>query len=104
MLFYLFCMFDNYGRINHRSPESAGKSVDKTPYLRSSFSDENHRQVPIIPNDGGSQKGRPRWCMWGPHHLAARSHLPARKQVVWRPWPTRVSPLSRTSTPCNPKA
>ena len=72
MLFYLFCMFDDYGGINHRSPESAGKSVVKTPYLRSSFFEDNHRQFPIIPDDGGSQKGGPRWCLWGPHHLAAR--------------------------------
>ena len=72
MLFYLFCMFDDYGRINHRSSESARKSVIKTPYLRSSFSEENYRQVPIIPDDGGSQKGGPRWCLWGPHHLAVR--------------------------------
>ena len=55
MLFYLFCMFDDYWRINHRSPESAGKSVVKTPYLRNSFSEDDHRQVPIIPDDGGNQ-------------------------------------------------
>ena len=72
MLFYLFCMFDDYWRINHRSPESAGKSVVKTPYLRRPFSDEKNREVPIILDDGGSQKGGPRWCLWGPHHLAAR--------------------------------
>ena len=85
MLFYLFCMFDDYERINHQSPESAGKSVVKTPYLRRPFSDENHRQVPIIPDDGGSQKGGPRWCLWGPHHLAARMAPLAREQVV--SWP-----------------
>ena len=72
MLFYLFCMFDDYWRINHRSKESAGKSIVKTPYLRRSYSDEKHREAPIIPDDGGSQKGGPRWCLWGPHHLAAR--------------------------------
>ena len=65
-------MFDDYGGINHRSPESARKSVVKTPYLRSSFSDENHRQVPIIPYDGGSQKGRPRWCACGAHTTSQR--------------------------------
>ena len=84
MLFYLFFMFDDYGGINHRSLDSAGKSVIKTPYLRRPFSDENHREVPIIPDDGGAKR-RPRWCLWGPHHLAARPHLPAREQVVWRP-------------------
>ena len=85
MLYYLFCMFDDYGRINHWSPESAGKSVVKTPYLRSSFSEDDHRQVAIIPDDGGSQKGKPRWGLWGPHHVAAWVHLPAREHVVW--WP-----------------
>ena len=57
MLFYLFCMFDDYGGTSHRNPESAGKSVVKTPYLRSSSSEDNHRQVPIIPNDGGAKRG-----------------------------------------------
>ena len=103
MLFYRFCVFDDFLRINHWSQISAGKSTIKTPYLRRPFSDGNHRLVPIIPDDRGSQKGGPRWCLWGPHHLAARSHLPAREQVVSWPWPTRVSPLSRTSTPRNPK-
>ena len=50
-------MFDDYGGINHRSSESARKSIVKTPYLQRPFPDENHRQVPIIPDDGGSQKG-----------------------------------------------
>ena len=72
MLFYLFCMFDDYGGTNHQSPESAGKSVVKTPYSRSSISKNNHRQVPIIQDDGGSQKGGPRWCPRGPHNLVAR--------------------------------
>ena len=57
MLFYLFCMFDDYGGINHRSPESAGKCVVKTPYLRRPFSDKNHRQVPIIQMTGGAKRG-----------------------------------------------
>ena len=103
MLFYLFSMFDDYWKINHRSPESAGKSVVKTPYLRRPFSHENHREAPIIPDDGGSQKGGPRWCPRGPHHLVAWIHPPACEQGVWLPWPTRVEPLSRTSTPRNPK-
>ena len=57
MLFYLFCMFDDYWRINHRSPESSGKSVVKTPYLRRSYSDKNDREAPIIPDDGGAKRG-----------------------------------------------
>ena len=103
MLFYLFCMFDDYEGTSHRNPESARKSVIKTPYLRSSFSDENHRQVPIIPDDGGSQKKEPRWVLRGPHNLVARMDPPAREQGVWLPWPTGVDPLSRTSSPRNPK-
>ena len=55
MLFYLFCMFDDYGGTSHRNPESAGKSVVKAPYSRSSFSENDHRQVPIIPDDEGTQ-------------------------------------------------
>ena len=93
MLFYLFCMFDDYWRINHWSPESARKNIVKTLYLRRLFSDENHHQVPIIPDDGGSQKGGTRWGLWGPHHLAARMDPPAREQVVSGPWPTGVSPF-----------
>ena len=29
MLFYLFCMFDDYWRINHRSRNSAGKASSR---------------------------------------------------------------------------
>ena len=35
--------------------------------------------------------------------MAARVPLLAREHVVWWPWPTRLSPLSRTSSPRNPK-
>ena len=35
--------------------------------------------------------------------MAAQIPLPAREHVVWWPWPTGVSPLSRTSSPRNPK-
>ena len=51
----------------------------------------------------GEPKGETQVLPVGPHHLAARSHLPAREQVVWRPWSTGASPLSRTTNPCNPK-
>ena len=50
-------MFDDCGGTSHRNPESAGKSIVKTPYSRSSFSENDHRQVPIIPNDGREPKG-----------------------------------------------
>ena len=57
MLFYLFCMFDDFGRMNHWSRNSAGKSTVKTPILQRSISDGIHPEAPIIPDDGGSQKG-----------------------------------------------
>ena len=37
MLFYLFCMFDDYGGTNHRSSESAGKSVPRHHIYESPF-------------------------------------------------------------------
>ena len=76
MLFYLFCMFDDYGGTSHRNPEPAGKSIVKAPYSRRSFSENNHRQVPIIPDDGGSQKGDP-GGVYGAH------------TTWWRGWPSR---------------
>ena len=103
MLFHLFCMFDDYWRINHRSQNSAGKSIVKTPILRRSYSDEKHPEAPIIPDDGGSQKGRPRWGLRGPHHVVTWVPLPARDHMVWLPWPTRANPLSRISSPRNLK-
>ena len=70
MLFYLFFMFDDYWRINHRSQNSVGKSTIKTPILRRSVFDGKHSEAPIIPDDGGAKRGAkvgPR----GPHHVVA---------------------------------
>ena len=50
-------------------------------------------EVPILPEDGGGQKGRLRRAKVGPPHLQA--HQP-RRQVVWGPWPTSAVPPSRT--------
>ena len=96
MLFYMFSMFDDYWRINHQSRNSAGKSVVKTPILRRTYSDEKHPEAPTIPDDGGSQKGRPRWGLRGPHHMVARVPLPACGHMVWLPWSTSAGAPSRT--------
>ena len=85
MLFYLFCMFGNYWRINHRSQNSAGKSTVKKLYLQRSTSDEKHPEAPISPDDEGIQEGRPRWDSTGPHHVVVRPPLPVRHHVVWLP-------------------
>ena len=66
MLFHLFCMFDDYWRMNHRSLNSAGKSTVKIQYLQSSEYKTKNLEVPILPNAGGSQKGRTRWAPGGP--------------------------------------
>ena len=79
MLFYLFCMFDDYGGTSHRNPESAGKSVITTPYSQSSISKNDHRQVPIILDDRGAKRGDPGgargahttwWCGWTPRRAS----------------------------------
>ena len=62
-----------------------------------------HREVPIFPEDGDSQKGGQRWATMGPHHMVARPTPSPRRHMVWRPWPTTDSPPSRTSSPRNPK-
>ena len=62
-----------------------------------------HREVPILPNDVGIQKGGQRLATRGPHHAMARASPWPRHHVVWRPWPTTGSAPSRTSSPGNPK-
>ena len=50
-------------------------------------------EVPILPEDGGGQKGRLRRAKVGPPHLLARRAHQPRLQVVWGPWPSSVVPL-----------
>ena len=103
MLFHLFCMFYNYWRINCWSQNSARKRTVKIPYFcRSALSGE-HREVPISPEYGGSQKGSQRWATRGPHLVVAWAHPWPRLHRVWEPSPTTGSPPSRTSSPRNPK-
>ena len=103
MLFHLFCMFDDYWRIDHRSLESAGKSTVKIQYLRRSENKSNQAEVTILPDHGGGQRGSPRWGPGGPHHAVARLPLLPRRQVVRRPWPTSGATPARTSSLQKPK-
>ena len=64
---------------------------------------KKHREVPILTDDGGSQKGSQRWSTKVPHHAMTRAGPWLRHHVVWRPWPTTGSAPSRTSSPQNPK-
>jgi hypothetical protein len=70
--FVLFCMFDDYWRINCRSQISAGKSTVKALYFWSTKNISEKTDVPILSEDGLSQKGRLRWARRGPHHPWAR--------------------------------
>ena len=101
--FILFYMFDDYWGFICRSQISAGKSTVKTLYFWSSENLVKYTEVPILSEDGGSQKGRPRWARRGPHHPWARAPPWPRPSQVWCPWPTSGAPPSRTSSPRNPK-
>ena len=103
MLFHLFCMFDDYWRINCQSQNSAGKRTVKIPYFWRSVIRGKHPEVSILSDAGGSQKGRLRWATKGPHHAMARPPPGPRHHVVWWPWPTTAGAPLRTSSPRNPK-
>jgi hypothetical protein len=53
-------MFDDYWRINCRSQNSAAKRTVKTPYFWRSAILGKYSEVPILPEDGSSQKERAR--------------------------------------------
>jgi hypothetical protein len=61
-------MFDDYWRINCQSQNSVGKRTIKIPYFRRSAIPKKYPEVPILPDDGGSQEERLRWATRGPHH------------------------------------
>ena len=96
-------MFDDHWIINCRSQISAGKSIVKALYFWSTKNISEKTDVPILSEDGGSQKGRLRWVRRGPHHPWAWAPPWPRPSQVWCPWPTSGAPPSRTSSPRNPK-
>jgi len=96
-------MFDDHWIINCRSQISAGKSNVKALYFWSTKNISEKTDVPILSEDGLSQKGRLRWARRGPHHPWARGPPWPRPGQVWCPWPTSGAPPSRTSSPRNPK-
>ena len=96
-------MFDDHWIINCRSQISAGKNNVKALYFWSTKNISEKTDVPILSEDGLSQKGRLRWARRGPHHPWARGPPWPRPGQVWRPWPTSGAPPSRTSSPRNPK-
>jgi hypothetical protein len=96
-------MFDDHWIINCRSQISAGKSNVKALYFWSTKNISEKTDVPILSEDGLSQKGRLRWARRGPHHPWARGPPWPRPSQVWCPWPTSGAPPSRTSSPRNPK-
>jgi hypothetical protein len=61
-------MFDDYWRINHRSQNSAGKRTVKIQYFGRAIIHGKYTGVPILPDDGGSQKGSRNGAKVGPHH------------------------------------
>ena len=96
-------MFDDHWIINCRSQISAGKSNVKALYFWSTKNISEKTDVPILSEDGLSQKGRLRWARRGPHHPWARGPPWPRPSQVWCPWPTSGALPSRTSSPRNPK-
>lgn len=103
MLFYLFCMFHYYWRIIHRSQKSDGKGIVWTPYFWRSAVRGKYAEGLIFPDDGASQKGRPRRAAMGPPHRPARPPLPPRRHMVRGPTTPSAIALSRTTSPRNPK-
>ena len=93
MLFHLFCMFDDYWRINCRSQNSAGKRTVKIPYFWRSVIRGKHPEVSILSDAGGSQKGRLRWATRGPHP-PRRGWTPGRAWVgCGHPGPPLAAPF-----------
>ena len=98
-------MFDDHWIINCRSQISAGKSTIKTLYFWSSKNISKKTDVPILSEDGASQKERLRWARRGPHHRWARVPPWPRPGMVWAPRGSPAAALSPTysSRENNPK-
>ena len=103
MLFHLFCMFDDYWRINCRSQDSAGKRTVKIQYFGRSIIPRKYTEVHILSEDPGSQKESRRGATGGPHHPQARASPRPRLGMVWPPWPTTPCASSRISSSRKPK-
>ena len=75
MLFHLFCMLDDFWRMNCQSQDSDGKSGVQMQYSRRSENSRKYMEIPIFPEDEGCQKGERRWATGGPHHPLAQATL-----------------------------
>ena len=95
-------MFDDYWRINHRSQNSAGKRVVKMQYFERPTIPGKHTEIPILSEDGGSQKESRRGATGGPHHPQARASPRPRLGMVRPPWPTSAGASSRISSSREP--
>ena len=86
MLFHLFCMFDDYWRMDHWSLNSVGKSTVKIQYLRRPENKTNQMEVIILPDHEGGRKGRARGptpCGGAAPILAARPRGVATLAHLW---------------------
>src|SRR4051812_28924139 len=75
MLFHLFCMIDDFWRMNRSSQDSDGKTVLQMQYSRRSENPRKYMEITIFPEDKGRQKEKWRRATGGPHH-----------PLVWAPW------------------
>ena len=71
--------------INCRSQISAGKNTVKTLHFWSSKNIFKKTEVPILSEEGVSQKGRLRWATRSPHHTWARQGISRRPSMVSSP-------------------
>ena len=79
-----------------RSQISARKSTVKTLYFWSTKNISKKTDVPILSEDGLSQKGRLRWARRGPHHPWARPGISRGPRVVSPPRAPSRDALSPT--------
>ena len=96
-------MFDDFDGVYCQSWISAGKVAIRTPYCGRSRKSRKISEVPIFPDDGRSQKGRPGWATMGPDKAQARAPSWPRLGYVWPPWPTSDGDLWRISSSREPK-
>ena len=61
MLFYLFCMFDDYWRINHQSRNSAGKASSRHQYYKDQLLTKNIPKLLLSQMTEGAKRGGQGW-------------------------------------------